>query len=148
MNGHSSFTILSALHRNGTGRLASIDVREDVGRLVTAALAERWIKIILAGRRPNLEVLRSRLSDLGPVGLFFHDGDHRLIGQLVDYRLAADLLSEDGIVMSDDINTSSAWLEASALGIFPAQQVVLFDLRKAVGFAQRRGPDFPTRFGG
>ena len=37
-NSHSSFLILSALARNGAGRLASVDVRHDVGQLVPPLL--------------------------------------------------------------------------------------------------------------
>lgn len=134
-NGHSSFVVLSAMHRNGVGHLASIDIRPDVGGLVPSSLAGRWNKVIITGQRPGLDLLRERLRQHGPVDIFFHDGDHRFLGQMLDYRIAQELLWPDGILMSDDINTTSAWLDAGALNILPPRRLVLLDRRKAVGFA-------------
>lgn len=134
-NGHSSFVILSALENNGTGRLASVDIRHDVGGLVTPALTKRWTKIIVTDQRPGLQVLRNRLSSFEPAELFFHDGDHRFLGQMLDYALARKMLTSDGLLVSDDINTTSAWLDAGRQGLF-RDSITLFDRRKAVGFAR------------
>jgi predicted O-methyltransferase YrrM len=134
-NGHSSFVILEAMRRNDRGRLMSIDVRHDVGRLVAPELAERWSKVIIDDVRPSVEILEERLGQIGPVGIVFHDGDHRFVGQWTDFRLASRLLVEGGLLVSDDVNTTSAWVDAAAQGLFVDGRI-LFDRRKAVGFAQ------------
>jgi predicted O-methyltransferase YrrM len=134
-NGHSSFIILSALARNGVGRLASVDVRQDTGVLVPHTLAERWTRIIIEDRRPDLSVLTESLRPYEPFDLFFHDGDHRFLGQILDYKVGASGLAPDGVLMSDDIDVTSAWLEASDLGLLPQRRLMLLDRRKAVGFA-------------
>lgn len=134
-NGHSSFIILSALARNGVGRLASVDVRQDTGALVPPSLAERWTRIIIDDRRPNLAILTERLRPYEPFGVFFHDGDHRFLGQMLDYKVGASGLASDGVLMSDDIDVTSAWLAAADLGLLPERRLLLLDRRKAVGFA-------------
>jgi predicted O-methyltransferase YrrM len=134
-NGHSSFVILSALARNGIGRLASVDIREDTGVLVGESLAERWTRVIINGRRPDLEILESRLTPFMPFDVFFHDGDHRFLGQMLDYRVGSSFLTVDGIMLSDDIDVTSAWLDAAEIGLLPSRRLVLLDRRKAVGLA-------------
>jgi predicted O-methyltransferase YrrM len=134
-NGHSSFLILSALARNGAGRLASVDVRHDVGQLVPPRLADRWSRIIVDDRRPDLGVLTDSLAAFAPFDIFFHDGDHRFVGQMVDYKLAAEHLAPTGLLLSDDIDDSSAWLDAASLGILPNKRLLLIDRRRAIGIA-------------
>jgi predicted O-methyltransferase YrrM len=134
-NGHSSFLILSALARNGAGRLASVDVRRDVGQLVPSHLADRWSRLIFDDRRPDFRVLSERLAPFVPFDIFFHDGDHRFLGQMLDYKLAAEHLAPLGLLVSDDIDASSAWLDAASLGILPNKRLLLIDKRKAIGIA-------------
>jgi predicted O-methyltransferase YrrM len=134
-NGHSSFLILSALARNGAGRLASIDVHHDVGQLVPSHLADRWSRIIIDDRRPDFVTLTESLSSFAPFDIFFHDGDHRFLGQMLDYRLAAQFLAPRGLLLSDDIDVSSAWLFAASLGLLPNKRLLLIDRRKAIGIA-------------
>jgi predicted O-methyltransferase YrrM len=135
-NGHSSFVILSALKANGTGTLASIDVLPNVGGLVPAVLAQGWVKVIIEDQRPNLDILTRRLAGHLPVDLFFHDGDHRFLGQMLDFKLALNSLTPDGLLMSDDINTTAAWIDANDLGMLGEDPIILLDHRKAVGFAK------------
>jgi len=135
-NGHSSFVILSAMRKNAMGHLASIDVRHDVGGLVSEDLAKRWTKVIIDGQRPGLDLLEQRLGEHRPVEVFFHDGDHRFLGQMLDYKLASRLLTTDGMLISDDISTTGAWLDAYETGLLGKDGLVLFDRRKAVGFAR------------
>ncbi|WP_341927815.1 class I SAM-dependent methyltransferase [Nocardioides psychrotolerans] len=134
-NGHSAFIILSAMAANGTGQLASVDVRHDVGGLVPDDLAERWTKVIVDDRRPDIGTLNRRLGG-GNVDIFFHDGDHRLLGQMIDYQLAGKMLNAGGILVSDDINTTAAWVTAKRWDLIGDDGMVLLDRRKAVGFAR------------
>jgi predicted O-methyltransferase YrrM len=134
-NGHSSFLILSALAHNGAGRLASVDVRRDVGQLVPPYLMDRWSRVILDDRRPDLATLTVGLAPFTPFDIFFHDGDHRFLGQMLDYKVAAKHLAPKGLLLSDDIDISSAWLDAARLGILPHKRLLLIDKRKAIGIA-------------
>jgi predicted O-methyltransferase YrrM len=133
-NGHSSFIMLSAMARNGMGRLASVDVSHDTGGLVPIELKRRWTRII-CDRRPSPALLRKHLSPFAPFDIFFHDGDHRFLGQIIDFTVGVEYLNRGGLLMSDDIDVSSAWLDASQRGLLPSRQMILLDRRKAVGFA-------------
>jgi predicted O-methyltransferase YrrM len=129
-NGHSSFVILSALKTNGRGKLVSIDIRSDVGRLVPAEESEIW-EIRLLSRPGASDELRAILQSVGAVDLFIHDSEHLYRWQMTEYRAAAAVLSRDGILVSDDIDLSYAfWDFCQDRGVQPA---VLIDGRKALG---------------
>jgi hypothetical protein len=129
-NGHSSFVILSALKTNGRGKLVSIDIWNDVGRLVTAEEGENW-DLRLLSRPGARDELRAVLQSVAPVDLFIHDSEHLYAWQMTEYRAAAAVLSRRGILVSDDIDSSYAfWDFCRARGLKPA---VLIDDRKALG---------------
>ena len=134
-NGHSSFVLLSALQRNAHGRLVSVDVSRNVGHLVTAELSERWQRLQLTVVPPALEDLRVLLAPFAPIDLFLHDGDHRFPGQMLDYQIAATLLADDGLLLSDDIDMTTAWITAAERGILPPRRLALIDHRKAFGLS-------------
>ena len=129
-NGHSSFVILSALKTNGRGRLVSIDIWNDVGRLVTAEEGEIW-DLRLLSRPGARDELRAVLRSVAPVDIFVHDSEHLYAWQMTEYRAAAAVLSRSGILVSDDIDSSYAfWDFCRECGVKPA---VLIDDRKALG---------------
>jgi predicted O-methyltransferase YrrM len=131
-NGHSSFVILSALKTNGRGKLVSIDIRNDVGRLVMAEERENW-DIRLLSRPGAKEELRAVLQSASPVDLFIHDSEHLYGWQMTEYRAAAAVLSQGGLLISDDIDSSYAFLDfCRERGLQPT---VLIDDRKALGLA-------------
>jgi hypothetical protein len=129
-NGHSSFVILSAMKTNGQGKLVSIDIRNDVGRLVTAEEGENWDFRLLS--RPGAEnELCAVLHSVAPVDLFIHDSEHLYGWQMVEYRAAATVLPHDGILVSDDVDLSYAfWDFCRERSLEP---VTLLDDRKALG---------------
>lgn len=129
-NGHSSFVILSALETNGRGKLVSIDIRNDVGQLVTADKGKNW-DLHLLSRPGARDELRAVLQSVAPVDLFLHDSDHLYGWQMAEYREAAAVLSDGCILISDDVDWSYAfWDFCQERNVKPA---VLIDVRKALG---------------
>ena len=110
--GITSFFLLSALERNGKGRLYSIDLpmmgKGEVGILVPDNLKARWELIFGVGFR-EMKRLRKRINE---IEIFIHDSDHSYYGQKAEYGVALKWLAKDGILISDDVG-NDAFLEAS-----------------------------------
>jgi hypothetical protein len=53
----------------------------------------------------------SAIKKIGTIDLFYHDSDHSYENQLLEYNTAWDALSHHGILMSDDVNWSNAFLD-------------------------------------
>lgn len=109
-DGNSTRTILRTLASNGVGRLTSFDVFPDVGSAVDSDLRERWDLVILprVGRRRQLV---EKVASLGPVDLFLHDSDHSYSWQTFEYKLAFQSLRPGGLLVSDDIDASFAFID-------------------------------------
>jgi predicted O-methyltransferase YrrM len=123
--GKTSTAILAALHRNGTGRLISIDLPrtsatvnadghlahahvrslEETGHLVPRELRDRW-NLRLGDAR---QLLPEALS--GGIGFFFHDSDHSHDHQQFEYESAWAALGAGGVLASDDTDWTTAWKE-------------------------------------
>jgi predicted O-methyltransferase YrrM len=116
-----------------------VDVRKDVGVLVAGSgLEDGWTKVIIESELPGVEDLRQRLRPFMPFDVFFHDSDHRFFGQMLDYIVAKEGLASDGLLISDDIDVTGAWLDAAQRGFLPSDRITLIDHRKAIGFAMSR----------
>lgn len=123
--GKTSTAILAALHRNGTGRLVSIDLPRtaasvnadghvafahvrsiaETGHLVPRELRDLWDL--------RLGDARTLLPDAvsGGIGFFFHDSDHSHDHQQFEYETAWPALRVGGILASDDTDWTTAWSE-------------------------------------
>jgi predicted O-methyltransferase YrrM len=124
-NGASTFLVLSAMKRNGVGRLVSVDVTPDVGVLVSEDDHSPLIwdlRVIEPGR------LEPLMSELGPLDLFLHDSDHSYANVVDELRAAWPRMAEGGIVMADDAELNCAFLDVAA--DFGARPYGLFDRRK------------------
>jgi predicted O-methyltransferase YrrM len=127
-DGRSSWLILAALERNGSGVLHSFDINATAGRLV--GQHPRWRLEILNARCPEAALSRA-LARVGPIDLFFHDSDHMYLPQLFEYGQAWPRMTSGGVFASDDVNCSRAFLDFCAeKGQRPA---FLFDARKITG---------------
>lgn len=113
-NGVSSLFILSAMERNGRGKLHSIDLPEaegfipagrEAGWLVEGGLRERW-RLIIGDTRKLLPAL---LSELGGIDLFLHDSAHTEENMLFEYEVAWPRLNPGGILASDDTGFNRAF---------------------------------------
>jgi predicted O-methyltransferase YrrM len=109
-NGASTFFFLRALSKNGSGVLHSFDIRDNVGGYLTEADRRTWDLQVLDRRAPLRDLAR-RFSRLPPVDLFLHDSHHRFWYMSREFELAAAVLSEHGVVLSDDAESTFAFDE-------------------------------------
>ncbi len=107
--GCSSTYILSALERNGLGKLLSIDVSSPYesryGELIPTHLRHRWELRI----EYNSALLPKLLEELQVIDFFFHDSQHTFRHMTWEYELAWSHLSFGGCLASHDIITTTAF---------------------------------------
>lgn len=118
-NGASSWVILNALNKNGSGTLHSIDLpnmdtnrnynvgTKETGWLVPESLRSRWV-LRVGSSADLLPVLTQQLR---PIDFFFHDSEHSRENMLFEFETVLPALADRGLVMSDDINKNSAFNE-------------------------------------
>jgi len=108
-NGHSTFFILNALMKNGNGSLYSIDIRDDVGGLITEELKQYWNLYVLP--RTNEKALNQYIEKIAPVDVFIHDSNHMYYWQMLEYRSFLKNISDSGFILSDDVDESYAFID-------------------------------------
>ena len=119
-HGYSSWVILNAMHRNGTGALCSIDLPSrdsntaynfdgtpDTGWMVPAALRPRWTLRLGDARQLMPETLR----ELGRIDMFFHDSDHSYAHMQWEFATVWPSLAQRGVLLSDDVDKNTAFQE-------------------------------------
>jgi predicted O-methyltransferase YrrM len=130
-NGASTRRILSALsHNRGSGKLISCDIDS---RVATAELmADPRFEFVEIGTKSDLSDLVERLDK---IDIFYHDSDHSYDHQLFEYSTVWEKLPDGGILVSDDINWSYAFLDFCV----SVERVpyVLSDTQKFAGFIQK-----------
>jgi predicted O-methyltransferase YrrM len=114
-SGVSSTFFLSALEKNGKGRLHSIDLpiprasllpsEQQTGWLVPDELRPRW-ELTLGDARRHLPELLERLRE---IDFFYHDSDHRHAHMTWEYTTAYPHIRPDGLLLSDDVTSNRAW---------------------------------------
>lgn len=109
-NGCSSEVILRALGRNDHGALHSVDIGDDVGALVTDR--DRWRLHVVDPDDP--EAFPRVVAGLSNIGVFFHDADHRYPAQAAEYAAVWPRLPAGGVLLSDDVDASYAFLDLLA----------------------------------
>lgn len=128
-NGHSSFFLIQAIKKNGQGRLHSIDIADNVGRLLTEAEKLEWTLHVLGS--PQRGSFREIVKSISNLDLFVHDSDHTYGWQMFEFQIAYQFLSENGVLLSDDIDHSLAFLDFCAE--ISQKPVLLLDTRKVTG---------------
>ena len=126
-NGITTNVILSALKKSG-GVLHSFDVLPEC-RYV-ASENENWVFHLLP-QKGSRKALQSQVKDLDAINLWIHDSDHGSLWQEFEFRLAITNLAKNGVLISDDIDASSAWGELSAT--YFNRAYAFFDQRKMIG---------------
>lgn len=132
-NGRSSFFLLTALQRNGSGELHSLDVRADAAPYLTPSERAVW-HFTVVERRRSARALERALESVPALDLFVHDSDHSYRWQRTEYAVALSRLQRGGILASDDADASyafCAFCEAHGL-----RAEYLFDRRKLFGAAR------------
>ncbi len=124
-NGASTFLVLNAMQRNGSGSLVSVDISSAVGSLLSEEerTSSRWdLRVIEPGG------FEAAIAPLGPMDIFFHDSDHSYANVRLELRAAWPRVAPGGLVLADDGELSFAVIdEAAEHGVVPHG---LFDRRK------------------
>jgi predicted O-methyltransferase YrrM len=129
--GVSTSVMLEALRREGEGRLTSFDIDNRAGSLVVGHPAHWEFNVL----DPNhsLDGLRTYLRSAADISLFVHDSDHRAANQTAEYQIAYEILQPAGLIYSDDVDSSPAFLEF--LRRYQLSGIALCDGEKFVGVA-------------
>jgi predicted O-methyltransferase YrrM len=117
-HGVSSWTILNAMHKNGKGKLYSIDLpnkdlksynpielKTEHGWVVPDVLRERWE--LLLGK--SSELLPGLLDRLKTVDVFFHDSDHSYENMMYEFSTLYPYLQQRGLMISDDVHKNKSF---------------------------------------
>ena len=91
---------------------------------------ENWVFHLLTP--PFHKNLKSVSKSIGRVDLWLHDSNHGGLWQSYEYALALSSLSPQGILVSDDVDASTAW--ANYVSELPGESYIVHDLRKVIGF--------------
>ena len=110
--GHSSFSILSALEKNNKGFLYSIDLpspflppEKQSGWIVPEHLRKRWD--LRLGKSSDL--LLGLLEDVKKVDIFLHDSEHSYENMYWEYKAAWGYIRKGGLLLSHDISQNAAF---------------------------------------
>ncbi|TAH37975.1 MAG: class I SAM-dependent methyltransferase [Bacteroidetes bacterium] len=117
-HGVSSWTILNAMHKNGKGKLYSIDlpnqdlksynptnIRQSSGWAVPDELRHRWDLRL----GPSQELLPQLIKELKEIDVFFHDSDHSYENMTFEFEAVYDSLKTGGLILSDDVHKNDAF---------------------------------------
>ncbi len=127
-NGITTNVLMRALEKTG-GVLHSFDVDARTKNVYSGS--GQWEFHLL---KNNLERdLQHQVSKIGKVDLWIHDSNHGYKWQAFEYELARESLNSDGLVVSDDVDASTAWGLASKS--FFRNSFGVFDKRKFFGVA-------------
>jgi predicted O-methyltransferase YrrM len=127
-NGITTNVIMAALEITG-GTLHSFDVDERTKNVYSGK--GRWHFHLL---KNDFEAdLVRQVSEIGKLDLWVHDSNHGYKWQTFEYGLAVSYLNVGGILVSDDIDSSTAWGLASK-SMFK-KSYGIFDARKFFGVA-------------
>ncbi len=113
-HGITSAYILHALEENRKGHLYSIDLpafkqgsEKFIGNAIPERLKNRWTLMLGLSNK----VLPGLLSRLGKIDMFLHDSDHSYHNQKMEYNISWKYLKHGGVLLSDDVNNSDAFIE-------------------------------------
>jgi len=130
-NGITTNAIMKALEESGAGgELHSFDVLPETNKAYIAK--GNWNFHLVNGKSAHNQI-KSVVSLLPEVDVWVHDSNHGYRWQKFEYLLALSVLSKNGILISDDIDASSAWGELAKTHF--RKSYVIFDSRKFIGIA-------------
>ena len=110
--GVSTFFITNALSKNGNGSLISVDISGDVATFLNGEERKRWkLKVLNTSYNPRKQ-FHKILNECPPLSIYLHDGDHSYMWQRMEYDLALQKLKGGGILLSDDVDSSYAFIDS------------------------------------
>lgn len=110
-NGHSTYFLLRALAANNKGVLHSLDARSDAGVLLSGGDKDRWRFHLVDVEYPR-QSLVDVLNQVTPIDIFIHDSNHAYEWQAFEYAVAISHLSDYGVLVSDDVDKSFAFIDS------------------------------------
>lgn len=130
-NGISTKVLMSALEQTG-GILHSFDIDEEASQAYQGK--GRW-EFHKLPKNSTKKALVGEVANFKNIDLWLHDSNHGFSWQVFEYRLAIEhLIKTRGMLVSDDIDASTAWGILSKTSQFNFK--MFFDSRKMVGFAK------------
>lgn len=130
-NGITTNAIMKALEESGAnGELKSFDVLPETRKAYSGG--GNWKFHLLKGKNVHKQI-KSIVGSLPKVDVWVHDSNHGYRWQKFEYLLALSVLSKNGVLISDDIDASSAWGELAKTHF--RKSFVIFDSRKFFGIA-------------
>ena len=132
-NGFSTKVILKALE-GSRGVLHSFDVNPETEFVHQKSINWMWHKLDFRNPERDLKFQVSQLKE--SVDIWLHDSDHSKYWQTFEFRLASNHMSSKGILISDDIEDSSAW----SILFNNHRKIQMADKHKVVGVVK------PNRF--
>lgn len=127
-NGITTNVIMKALEETG-GSLYSFDLDPRTEN-VYAGQGNWYFRLLKDDFEKSLI---NQLSEIGMVNLWIHDSNHGYNWQAFEYELASKHLVSDGVLVSDDIDASTAWGNAANSDF--KESFGVFDNRKFFGVA-------------
>jgi len=143
-SGLSSAYILLALEQNGQGRLYSIDLPFEEGKIyeddyhtpewgvvpkgkqsgwvIPGGLRHRW-NLILGLSSENLSPL---LTQLNSIDIFLHDSEHSYENMMREYQTAYPFIKPGGILLSHDIHYNDAF--SNFCHLIRSKYLALYDM--------------------
>ncbi|MFN8165973.1 MAG: class I SAM-dependent methyltransferase [Bacteroidia bacterium] len=119
-HGVSSWTILNAIHKNGGGKLYSIDlpnldlksynpqnISQQSGWVVPDTLRKYW-ELQLGSAKELLPALVGKLNN---IDVFFHDSDHSYEHMMFEFNCVYPKLKKSGLIISDDVHKNTSFAE-------------------------------------
>jgi predicted O-methyltransferase YrrM len=130
-NGITTNAIMSALHKSSKqGELHSFDVLPETRNAYSGPGNWNFHLLSTKNTARNIKGIASKFSK---VDIWVHDSDHGYRWQKFEYLLALASLCDNGILISDDIDASSAWGELAKTHF--RKSFIIFDSRKFIGIA-------------
>lgn len=119
-HGVSSWTILNAIHRNGGGKLYSIDlpnldlksynpqnISQSSGWVVPDKLRQYW-ELQLGS---SSELLPKLVHRLDKIDVFFHDSDHSYENMTFEFTTVFPKLHSGSLIISDDVHKNASFTD-------------------------------------
>jgi predicted O-methyltransferase YrrM len=130
-DGLSTALMLRAMEANGVGELHSVDISENVGMFVSDP--RRWHLHVVDTDHPDacLHIVKQ----LPTLDMFLHDGNHEYAYQSLEYRSSWPRLRHGGLLLSDDIDWSYAFLDF--IREHHLTSAMLMDNRKVFGLLKK-----------
>jgi predicted O-methyltransferase YrrM len=130
-NGITTNAIMKALELNeNNGELHSFDVLQQTSKAYIGN--GKWNFHLLNPKNTYKQIV-NEITKLPKVDIWVHDSDHGYRWQKFEYLLALKSLNAGGLLISDDVDASSAWGELSKTHF--RKSYIIFDSRKFIGIA-------------